>query len=72
MIKIQIDVSVANQIEASPGRVELVDATGKTIGIVCRPPNDEEIDRARSRLSNGENTMTWAQMMSKVEEATEQ
>ena len=49
MTKVAIAEEVAERIRRSEGPIELVDARGQTIGIVHRPPTQEEIERARMR-----------------------
>ena len=66
MTKIQIDPSTTKQILASEGPIELVDSNNQTIGVVRRPPTIDEIARAKQRSSQGGETLTWAQLMSKI------
>ena len=72
MTKIHIDPGTVDQIRAGEGPIELVDSTGQTVGIVRRPPTDDEIARAKARSSQGGQTLTWAQLMAKVREEVSQ
>lgn len=66
MTKVSIATDVADQIRSSEGPIELVDANGQTVGIVRRPPTEEEVERARLRASQGGERLSWAQVMAKV------
>ena len=69
MTKVSIAEEVAEQIRSSEGPIELVDGQGRTIGVVRRPPTIAEIERARSRASQGGQRLSWAQVVAKVESA---
>ena len=66
MTKVAIGEEVAERIRSSEGPIELVDARGQTIGIVRRPPTQEEIERARMRASQDGKRLSWAQVAAKV------
>ena len=66
MTKIAIAEEVAERIRSGEGPIELVDAQGQTIGVVRRPPTQEEIERARSRASQDGQRLSWAQVAAKV------
>ncbi len=66
MTKIAIAEEVAERIRSGEGPIELVDAQGQTIGVVRRPPTQEEIERARSRASQDGKRLSWAQVAAKV------
>ncbi len=66
MTKLEIDQSIANQLRNVEGPIELVDADGQTVGIVRRPPLASEIARAKQRASRGGETLTWAQVRTKL------
>lgn len=66
MTKIAVAEDIATQIRDGDGPIELVDASGQTIGFVRRPPTDAEIARARSRASQDGERLTWAQVVAKV------
>jgi len=67
MTRIEIDTKTAEQINVSAGPIELVDASGRTIGVVRRSPTVDEIDRAKRRASRGGETLTWEQLQQRVE-----
>ena len=66
MTKVPVAEDLAAQILASDGPIELVDASGQTIGLVRRPPTEAEIARARSRASSKEKRLSWAQVVTQV------
>ncbi len=66
MTKVAIAEEIAERIRSSEGPIELVDAQGRTIGVVRRPPTEAEIERARSRASQDGKRLTWAQVAAKV------
>ena len=66
MSKIAIDQVIAAQIRSVEGPIELVDSNGQTVGVVRRPPTETEIERAKQRASRGGETMTWAQVRTKI------
>lgn len=66
MTKVAIAEDIAERIRNSDGPIELVDAQGRTIGIVRRPPTPTEIERARSRASQDGKRLSWAQVVAKV------
>ncbi len=67
MTKVSIAEEIAEQIRRGEGPIELVDGQGRTVGVVKRPPSTEEIERARSRASHGEQRLSWAQVVAKVQ-----
>ncbi|MGB6042696.1 MAG: hypothetical protein WBF93_06020 [Pirellulales bacterium] len=72
MTKVAIAEEIAERIRSSDGPIELVDAQGRTIGVVRRPPTAAEIERARSRASQNGKRLSWAQVVAKVKDgATE-
>jgi hypothetical protein len=68
MTKVAIAEEIAAQIRNGEGPIELVDPSGRTIGIVRRPPTQSEIDRARSRSSNCGQRLSWDQLVAKVKD----
>ena len=68
MTRVAIADDVAAKIRDSEGPIELVDASGQTIGIVRRPPTDSEIQRAKSRASQGEKRLSWAEVVAMVKD----
>jgi hypothetical protein len=67
MTKVPVANEIADQIRCGEGPIELVDSSGHTIGIVRRLPTEAEIERARERASHGGETLTWAQVATKLE-----
>jgi hypothetical protein len=72
MTRIAVADDIASQIRDSEGPIELIDPSGKTIGIVRRPPTDSEIERAKRRVSQGGKRLTWAQVVAKVQDGSEE
>ncbi len=68
MTRVAVADDVAAKIRESEGPIELVDASGKTIGVVRRPPTESEIKRAKSRASQGGERLSWAQVVAKVQD----
>ena len=68
MTRVAVADDVAAQIRDSEGPIELVDASGQTIGIVRRPPSEAEIERAKSRASQGGKRLSWAQVVATVQD----
>lgn len=66
MTKVAVAEDLAAQIRASDGPIELVDASGQTIGLVRRPPTEAEIARARSRISSKGDRLSWSEVVTKV------
>ena len=66
MTKVVVAEDVAAKIRASDGPIELVDASGLTIGVVRRPPTEAEIARARSQASPDGKRLSWAEVVAKV------
>jgi hypothetical protein len=52
MHRIVIQKEVAEQIRQSEGQVELVDDQGQQVAIARRPPTQEEIEFAKSRMGS--------------------
>jgi hypothetical protein len=70
MTRISVADDVASKIRESEGPIELVDASGQTIGIVRRPPTESEIKRAKSRASQDGERLTWDQVVAKLQDGT--
>jgi hypothetical protein len=66
MTKIAVANEIADQIRRGEGPIELVDPTGQTVGIVRRPPTEAEIERARARASRGGQTLSWAEVKTRL------
>lgn len=67
MIRIVVQADVAEQIRRSDGQIELVDDQGNRVGVVRRPPTDEEIKYAKSRVGSKGSKFTVDQLIAKVE-----
>jgi len=67
MIRITLQADVADQIRRSEGQVELVDGKGNRLGIVRRPPTDEEVQFARSRIGTSGLKVTFDELIARVE-----
>ena len=70
MTRVAVADDIALQIRNGEGPIELVDPSGQTVGIVRRPPTDSEIERAKRRASQGGERLTWAQVVAKVKDGT--
>ena len=68
MTRVAVADDVAAKIRESEGPIELVDASGQTIGIVRRAPTESEIKRATSRASQGGKRLSWAEVVAKVKD----
>ncbi len=68
MTRVAVADDVAAKIRESEGPIELVDASGRTIGIVRRPPTESEVERAKSRASQGGKRLSWAEVVAKVKD----
>jgi hypothetical protein len=66
MTKVAVAEDVAAKTCASDGPIELADASGRTIGVVRRPPTEAEIARARSRARPDGKRLSWAEVVRKV------
>ncbi len=67
MIRIVVQAEVADQIRRSDGRIELVDDEGNRVGFVRRPPTDDEIKFAKSRVGSCGPKFTVDELIAKVE-----
>ena len=67
MIRITVQADVADQIRRSDGQVELVDEKGNRLGIVRRPPTDEEVRFAKSRIGISGPKVTFDELIARVE-----
>ncbi len=67
MIRIVVHPDLANQIRGAEGQVELVDDQGNRIGVVRRPPTDDEIEFAKSRMGSKGPKVTVDELIAKVE-----
>jgi hypothetical protein len=67
MIRIVVQADVADQIRRADGQVELVDAEGNRVGVVRRPPTEDDIQYAKSRLGSEGPKVTVDELIAKVE-----
>jgi len=67
MIRIVVQAEVADQIRRSDGRIELVDDQGNRVGVVRRPPTEDEIKFAKSRVGSSGPKFTVDELIAKVE-----
>ena len=67
MNKIVIQNEVADQIRQSQGHIELVDSQGHRVGVVRRPPTDDEIAVAKARIGISGPKFTIDEVIAKVE-----
>lgn len=67
MIRIVVQADVADQIRRSDGQIELVDDKGNRVGVVRRPPTEEEIAYARSRIGSEGPKSSIDELIAKVE-----
>jgi hypothetical protein len=68
MTKVVVAEEVAAQIRMSEGPIELIDASGRAIGLVRRSPTEAEIERARSRASRSERRLSWDELVAQVKD----
>jgi len=67
VIRIVIQADVADQIRRSDGQIELVDDQGHRVGVVRRPPTEDEIQFAKSRVGDKGPKITIDELIAKVE-----
>jgi hypothetical protein len=67
MIRIVVQADMADQIRRSQGQVELVDDLGNHVGVVRRPPTEDEIKYAKSRVGSAGPKFTMDEVIAKVE-----
>lgn len=67
MARIVVQKNVAEQIRRSEGQIELIDDQGRRVGIVRRPPADDEIKAAKARLGSDGPKFTIDELVAKVE-----
>ena len=68
MTKISVPDDVAAQIRNSESPIELVDATGQTVGVVRRSPTESEIERAKNRACQDGKRLSWDQVVAMVQD----
>jgi len=67
MIRIVVQNDVAEQIRRSDGQIELVDGRGEHVGVVRRPPTEQEIEFAKRRVGSQGPKFTVDELIAKVE-----
>ena len=67
MTRIVVQAEMADQIRRSEGQVELVDGLGNRVGVVRRPPTEDEIKFAKSRTSSEGPKFTVDEVIAKIE-----
>ena len=67
MIRIVLKADVADQIRRADGQVEFVDGKAIRVGLVRRPPSQEEIQYAKSRISSTGPKPSIDELIAKVE-----
>ena len=67
MIRIIVQADVADQNRSSDCQVELVDEKGNRLGIVRRPPTDEEVQFAKSRMGISGPKVTIDELIARVQ-----
>ena len=66
MVQIVATDELAKQLEEAEGVVELVDSSGRRLGMLTRPPNDEDIRIARERLVANRPGMTTDELVKRI------
>ena len=67
MIRIVVQTDVAEKIRRSEGCIELVDDQGNRVGVVRRPPTENEIQMAKSRVGSTGPKFTVDELIAKIE-----
>ncbi|MEO8269167.1 MAG: hypothetical protein ABI557_05575 [Aureliella sp.] len=67
MIRIVVKTDVAEEIRRSGGPIELVDEQGNRLAVVRRPPSDDDIKLAKSRMGGKGPQFTVDELIAKVE-----
>lgn len=67
MNRIIVQNDLAEQIRHSHGQIELVDRDGHRVGVVRRPPTQDEIAVAKSRVGSKGPKLSIAELIAKVE-----
>jgi len=67
MNRVVVQKEVAEQIRQSDGQVELVDDQGQRVAIARRPPSQEEIEFAKSRMRSKGPKFTADEVIAKIE-----
>lgn len=67
MTRIVVQAEMADQIRRSEGQVELVDDLGNRVGVVRRPPTEDEVKYAKSRIGSEGPKFTVDEVIAKIE-----
>jgi hypothetical protein len=67
MTRIVVQAAMADQIRRSEGQVELVDELGNRVGVVRRPPTEDEVKYAKSRIGSAGPKFTADEVIAKIE-----
>ena len=67
MVQIVVQKDVAEQIRKSEGQIELIDDQGHRVGVVLRPPTEDEISTAKARLGSDGPKLIVDELIAKVE-----
>lgn len=63
MVQIIATDQLLRELENAEGNVEFVDANGKRLGTLVRPPSDDDIRIAKERLASNEPRYTTEQVL---------
>jgi hypothetical protein len=64
MVQIVMTEAQAKLFAATDEHVEIVDANGRRLGTVLRPPSEEDVRIARERINQGGKRYTTAEVIS--------
>jgi hypothetical protein len=67
MVQIVASDELARQLEETEGIVELVDAQGKRLGTLTRPPSAEDIRLANERRAANKPGLTTDELVERIE-----
>lgn len=67
MIRIVVQTDVAEKIRQSDGHIELVDDQENRVGVVRRPPTEDETEVAKSRVGSNSPKFSVEELIAKVE-----
>ena len=67
MTRIVVQAELADRIRRSEGQVELVDDLGNRVGVVRRPPTEDEVKYAKSRIGSEGPKFTVDEVIAKIE-----
>ena len=64
MVQVIVTAAQAKLLAEAKECVEIVDASGKSLGTVVRPPSDEDVQIAKQRIEQGGKRFTTEQVIS--------